>query len=234
MRLHRALRWRGATVGMLEFLGLLWLLIHTACWSQAILQAAVRVFGLPMFWRQPRCCGDRTMSLHIELGLATDTSERSVSPELNHLLSLLEPATSKNLNIRLKFAFQCVGRVAHLLEDQEVIACFMRLKAVAEGERSDHELAELAAQAARLANRHQGSRSLDGVGHAAVSASYACAQAAAVRPRQAAEYAAYAAVYGQGGYGATSDPESFAPEYEWQTAQLRALLKAARLAPSEA
>ena len=44
----------------------------------------------------------------------------------------------------------------------------------------------------------------------------------------AAEYAAYAAVYGQGGYGATSEPSSFVPEYQWQATQLKTLLDAAQ------
>ena len=43
------------------------------------------------------------------------------------------------------------------------------------------------------------------------------------KARQAAEYAAYAAVYGQGGYGAVSDRESFEPEFQWQAACLASL-----------
>lgn len=77
-----------------------------------------------------------------------------------------------------------------------------------------------AAEAAVLANRHQGSRSLDDVGHAAVSASYAMANALAGHVVQAAGYAAYAAVYGDGGYGAVCDPESFVAERNWQVATL--------------
>ncbi|MEI7430846.1 MAG: hypothetical protein WCL27_10350 [Betaproteobacteria bacterium] len=75
-----------------------------------------------------------------------------------------------------------------------------------------------------LANRHQGSKSLDGVGHAAVSATYACAKAIAGCARQAAEYSAYAVVYGQGGYGATSDLTAYEPEFAWQEQQLKTLL----------
>ena len=86
------------------------------------------------------------------------------------------------------------------------------------------ELAAAAAEAARLANHHPGSRSLDGVGHAAVSASYAVANALAGRALQAAEYAAYAAVYGAGGYGAVQQRESFQPELDWQLATLRRLV----------
>jgi len=67
---------------------------------------------------------------------------------------------------------------------------------------------------------------LDGVGHAAVSASYAVANALGGRAVQAADYAAYAAVYGDGGYGAVCDPESFVDERNWQLATLERLANA--------
>jgi hypothetical protein len=87
-------------------------------------------------------------------------------------------------------------------------------------------LDQAAAEAATLAKQHQGSRSLDGVGHAAVSASYAVANALAGRAVQAADYAAYAAVYCYGGYGAVCDPESFVAERNWQLATLERLANA--------
>jgi hypothetical protein len=83
-----------------------------------------------------------------------------------------------------------------------------------------------AAEAARLANSHSGSRSIDGCGHAAVSAAYAVANALAGKALAAADYAAYAAVYGQGGYGAVADLESFAPEHAWQVRCLAAFAAA--------
>ena len=147
-----------------------------------------------------------------------------MTPELDRLLRELEPPSAQNLGARLRFGLVCASRVAHLLEDPAVMACLKRFEALLDDEAFETEWATLAAEADSLANRHRGSHSLDGVGHAAVSASCACAKAIAGRSRQAAEYAAYAAVYGQGGYGATSDPESFAAEYEWQAAQLSALL----------
>ena len=49
-----------------------------------------------------------------------------------------------------------------------------------------------------------------------MSATYAVASALAGKALRAAEYAAYAAVYGQGGYGAVSDPASFDIEHAWQ------------------
>ncbi len=148
-------------------------------------------------------------------------------PELDRLLSSLEPATDENLALRLRFGLACARRVEHLLELPEARACLEEFRqAVAEG--ATGGLGVLVAKAEAVANRHPGSRSLDGVGHAAVSATYACAKAIAGRARQAAEYAAYAAVYGQGGYGATGDPSAFEPEYSWQAEKLKDLLGAPR------
>ena len=128
-----------------------------------------------------------------------------MSPELDRLLFALEPASDVNLGERLEFGLLCASRVAHLLEKSEVLACLESLRAIVKNPHIRGELPDLIARSDELANGHQGSKSLDGVGHAAVSATYACAKAIAGRARQAAEYAAYAAVYGQGGYGATSD-----------------------------
>ncbi|MET3493480.1 putative immunity protein [Variovorax boronicumulans] len=130
-------------------------------------------------------------------------------------------ATYQVLN--LAFAFECVARVRHLLEDEGVLRCLDVLEAYLKGEADLQALEKAAAEAAALAIGHQGSRSLDGVGHAAVSASYAVANALAGRAVQAADYAAYAAVYGEGGYGAVSDPESFVAERNWQVAAIERL-----------
>ena len=56
-----------------------------------------------------------------------------------------------------------------------------------------------------------------------MSASYAVANALAGRALRAAEYAAYATVYGEGGYGAVQQRESFQPEFDWQLDCLRRL-----------
>jgi len=149
-----------------------------------------------------------------------------MSPDLDGLLSRLTPATPDNLELRLRFGLCCCDRVEHLLEDPEVLACllaFRQLMALPGGFEG-HVL--LGAKAAALANAHPGSRSLDGVGHAAVSASYACAAAMSGKSRQAAEYAAYAVVYGLGGYGSAQQTEAFEPEFAWLGAQLQALLRA--------
>ena len=94
------------------------------------------------------------------------------------------------------------------------------------GELGEADRARAADTVAALAHSHPGSRSLDGVGHAAVSASGAVAHALAGRAVQAADYAVYAIVYGEGGYGATSDPASFEPERAWQRECLRRLADA--------
>lgn len=125
--------------------------------------------------------------------------------------------------LRLRFGLACVQRVRHLLEDPAVMACLDTLARHLGGQASRAELDASAAEAARLANHHPGSRSLDGVGHAAVSASYAVANALAGRALRAAEYAAYATVYGEGGYGAVQQRESFQPEFDWQVDCLRRL-----------
>ncbi|OUL98827.1 putative immunity protein [Variovorax sp. JS1663] len=145
------------------------------------------------------------------------------------LASILKDCESRSAQpdaLKLAFAYECVERVRHLLEDEAVVRCLDTLRAYIDGKVDRGALDRAASEAADLANRHQGSRSLDGVGHAAVSASYAVANALAGRVVQAADYAAYAAVYGGGGYGAVSDPESFAPEKSWQLARLQALANA--------
>lgn len=129
--------------------------------------------------------------------------------------------------LSLRFGLACTQRVRHLLEDPAVVACLDTLARHIEGRATPAELAAAAAEAARLANHHPGSRSLDGVGHAAVSASYAVAHALAGKALRAAEYAAYATVYGEGGYGAVQLRESFQPEFDWQVEALRRLAAAA-------
>jgi hypothetical protein len=118
--------------------------------------------------------------------------------------------------LRLEFGYACACRVEQFVEQAEVLECLRGLGAFLAGSFDRSQLQALAARAATLANQHQGSRSLDGSGHAAVSAAYAIANALAGKARQAADYAAYAAVYGQGGYGAVADRESFEPEVTWQ------------------
>jgi len=135
-------------------------------------------------------------------------------------LALNEPA---NERLRLEFGYACVQRVSHYIEEPAVAECLSGLDQFLRGTVGRSHLEALAVQAARLANQHQGSNSIDGAGHAAVSASYAVAHALAGNAVQAADYAAYALVYGQGGYAAIADRGSFEPELQWQAECLAAL-----------
>lgn len=143
--------------------------------------------------------------------------------DLSTELKTIEAQNADPDRLRLVFGHACVERVRHFLEDADVIKCLDVLIRYLSGEADRDALSSVATLAASLANHHQGSRSLDGVGHAAVSASYAVANALAGRATQAADYAAYAIVYGGGGYGAVNDPESFVPEKSWQLAKLHEL-----------
>lgn len=129
----------------------------------------------------------------------------------------------QHARLRLAFGHACVERVRHLLEEARVLACLDGLGGWLRGERSDADLQALAAEAAQLANRHPGSRSIDGCGHAAVSASYAVAKALGGEARAAADYAAYATVYAQGGAAAVAERDAFTTEFQWQARQLAAL-----------
>ena len=140
--------------------------------------------------------------------------------DLSTELKAIEAQNADPERLRLAFGHACVERVRHFLEDPEAIKCLDVLVKYLSDEVDRDALSSAATLAVSLANHHQGSRSLDGVGHAAVSASYAVANALAGRATQAADYAAYAVVYGGGGYGAVSDPESFVPEKSWQLAKL--------------
>ena len=134
--------------------------------------------------------------------------------------ALDEPA---NERMRLEFGYACALRVKHFIEEPAVAECLFGLGQFLSGSLDRSHLEAMAAQASRLANQHQGSKSIDGAGHAAVSATYAVANALAGKALQAADYAAYAMVYGQGGYGAVADPGSFEPEFQWQVACMSSL-----------
>ena len=150
---------------------------------------------------------------------------------LDRLAGELNLDAPANVQLRLSLGHACVRRVEHLLEEPAVLECLHGLGRYLQGALSTAELAELAVQATRLANQHQGSKSMDGCGHAAVSATYAVANALSGKARQAAEYAAYALVYGQGGYAAVAEREAFQPEFDWQVRCLSSL--AAHHAPAD-
>jgi hypothetical protein len=147
---------------------------------------------------------------------------------LEHLARSLRLDEPANERLRLEFGNACAQRVKHLLEDPAVAECLVTLQRFLDGAVEPSLLDATAGEADALANHHQGSKSLDGCGHAAVSASYAVAKALAGKALQAADYAAYAAVYGQGGYGAVADRSSFDPEFRWQVACLQSLAERKR------
>ena len=86
---------------------------------------------------------------------------------LARALSLEAPARE---HLRFAFGLACVQRVQHLLEEPRAAACLTGLRDFLAGAIDRPTLDDFAAEAAGLANRHPGSNSIDGCGHAAVSA----------------------------------------------------------------
>jgi hypothetical protein len=146
-----------------------------------------------------------------------------MNQELDRLAREIGLEGPGNERLRLLFGHACVSRAVHLLESDAVRDGLAVLGAYLEGRAAREKLESAARLVQRLASEHPGSKSLDGCGHAAVSASYAVAKALVGKALQAAEYAAYAVVYGEGGYGAVADRASFEPEFAWQVARLRFL-----------
>ena len=142
---------------------------------------------------------------------------------LDQLAASIGLAAPANEGLRLAFGHACVARVQHLLEEPEVERCLSVLAQFVDGKAGRDTLDTARAAAVRLANSHRGSASIDGCGHAAVSASYAVANALQGKPLDAASYAAYATVYARGGSAAVADRASFEPEFSWQCATLRSL-----------
>jgi hypothetical protein len=139
---------------------------------------------------------------------------------------LLEP---ENERLRLSFGHACALSIRHLLELQSVVECLDVLEQYLQ-RHADRETLQLAqSDASRLANQHQGSQSINGCGHAAVSAAYAVANAINGKALQAASYAAYATVYAGGGYAAVADREAFAAEFDWQVNALKNLARQAQV-----
>ncbi len=142
---------------------------------------------------------------------------------LETLAAKVQLTDPSNQQMRFAFAHACAARIRHLLEDPAVADCLDVLGQFVNGTAGLEALALTQHEAARLANSHGGSKSIDGCGHAAVSATYAVAKAAEGKALEAASYAAYATVYAQGGYAAVADRASFEPEFAWQVATLNAL-----------
>ena len=145
-----------------------------------------------------------------------------MNAELVRLARELQLDLPRQEALRLAFGLACAGRVEHLLEDPKAVECLGVLRAFVGGHSTADALAQARDAVAIVANRHRGSSSIDGTAHAAVSATYAVANALAGRALDAASYAAYASVYAYGGY-AVNDPSAFESEFDWQVRTLREL-----------
>jgi hypothetical protein len=147
---------------------------------------------------------------------------------LEQLASSIGLSADGSERLRLAFGYACAARVEHLLEQPEVADCLRVLGEYVGGGVCKEALQSAKGEAERLANRHRGSNNIDGCGHAAVSASYAVANALNGRALQAASYAAYAMVYSGGGYAAVAERVAFEAEFAWQLGVLADLAAAVR------
>ena len=163
-----------------------------------------------------------------------------MNAELDRVASSLCLAAPESRGLALSFGLACAKRVEHLLEEPEVLECLEVLEQYVAGLATSEALLKAAEAAALLANRHRGSKSIDGCGHAAVSASYGVSKAVSGKAMEAAQYCAYAAVYAAGGYAAVAEREAFEPEFAWQVQRLQSLAVAVSngtsrvMAPSDA
>ena len=146
-----------------------------------------------------------------------------MNTQLDHLAARLNLLAPESRALALAFGLACAKRVEHLLEEPEVVECLKVLEQFVAGHASDEALGKASEAAAVLANQHRGSKSIDGCGHAAVSATYGISKAIAGKAVDAAAYCAYAAIYAGGGYAAVADREAFEPEFGWQVRQLQGL-----------
>ena len=145
-----------------------------------------------------------------------------MNPKLTQLAAALDLNAPSREPLQLAFGLACVERVQHLLEAPQAVECLAVLRDFMAGRATQEQLANARGLIAETANRHRGSNSIDGAAHAAVSATYAVANALAARALDAASYAAYASVYAYGGYAVT-DPAAFESEFDWQAGKLREL-----------
>jgi len=149
-----------------------------------------------------------------------------MNSELALLAEQIGIAAPESKELALKFSLACAKRVEHLLEEPDVIECLKALERYVDGIVSPQTLLKASEAAELLANRHRGSKSIDGCGHAAVSASYGISKALAGKALEAAAYCAYASVYAAGGYAAVADRDAFEPEFSWQLQCLRSMVSA--------
>ena len=128
--------------------------------------------------------------------------------------------------IRFRLGLVFVEQVAANLESEESLLALVRYRQLmsCEDDQAKVELAALAVQILDHANKHPGSKSIDGTRHAAVSATYALAYAMSGKAVQAAAYAAYSGVYDYGGY-AVNDPDIFSEVHDQQLEMLRTFIR---------
>lgn len=147
-----------------------------------------------------------------------------MNSELRNLVDQMGLNAPEMERVRFEFCFACASRINHLLELDEALSAYQDFKSYLEGELNLVEFENLQKSIFGIANKHQGSKSLDGTKHSAVSATYALANAINGNAVAAAEYAAYSKTYGYGGY-AVSDLESYQEEYSEQVNILKRLIE---------
>ncbi len=146
-----------------------------------------------------------------------------MNSELRTLVDQVGLNSPEMQRMRFEFCFACASRINHLLELDEAISAYQDFKSYLDNNLEQVEFENLQKSIFSIANKHQGSKSLDGTKHSAVSATYALANAINGNAVAAAEYAAYSKTYGYGGY-AVSDLESYQEEYSAQVGILKELL----------
>ena len=146
-----------------------------------------------------------------------------MNSELRALVDAVGLNTQEMEKTRLDFCFACAESISHLLELDEALSAYQSFKSYLNGQLGNGEFENLKKSIWSTANSHQGSKSLDGTKHSAVSATYALANAINGNAVAAAEYAAYSKTYGYGGYS-VSDLESYQDEYSAQVSILKELL----------
>lgn len=124
---------------------------------------------------------------------------------------------------RVEFGFACIKRIAHLLIDERLTAVLHNTRLYLSGSLAQASFDESVDLAQKIAQSHAGTNGIDGVGSAAVSATFAVAKALSGDAVNAAEYAAYAAVYSYASHTVT-DPSAYEKEYQWQVDTLEKLL----------
>lgn len=145
-----------------------------------------------------------------------------IPEELKRIAAAINLDSDEQFKLRIQFGISCVQRVKGLLTDNQIADALSIGEKFAEGECARDDLDNAATLAAKAAQSHAGSGSLDGSGNAAVSVGRGVAAALAGRALEASEYAAYASVYAYASY-AVSDLSAYVPEQEWQITRLKEL-----------